>query len=120
MILTAAAHRSLPSNDLSSTRNPPGFGCRQSARPGKMTATVMIVITEQRTTVRPTDNEPEPGVLGRAAELRRLGVLVDGGALGSSAGVGPSASPSTGAGPNVLVLTGEPGVGKSTLVEWTA
>src|SRR2546423_14842706 len=70
----------------------------------------MILITEQRTTVRPTDNSPDPGILGRAAELRRLGELVAGAVLGASAG----------AGPNVLVLTGEPGVGKSTLVEWAA
>ncbi|MFL6111981.1 MAG: AAA family ATPase [Catenulispora sp.] len=72
------------------------------------------MITEQRTTVRPTDNSPEPGILGRAAELRRLDELVAGAVLSASTGADAAA------GPNVLVLTGEPGVGKSTLVEWAA
>ncbi|MFD3588145.1 AAA family ATPase [Streptomyces sp. NPDC058683] len=52
-----------------------------------------------------TDRPADPGILGRAAELARLDRLlgaVDGG------------------GPQVLVLTGEPGAGKSTLVDWTA
>ncbi|MEU9454400.1 AAA family ATPase [Streptomyces sp. NPDC048277] len=51
------------------------------------------------------DHPSAPGILGRAAELARLDRLlgaVDGG------------------GPQVLVLTGEPGAGKSTLVERTA
>ncbi|MFF7986715.1 ATP-binding protein [Streptomyces sp. NPDC007901] len=52
-----------------------------------------------------TDHPSAPGILGRAAELARLDRLlgaVDGG------------------GPQVLVLTGEPGAGKTTLVEWAA
>ncbi|MFJ9559333.1 ATP-binding protein [Streptomyces fuscichromogenes] len=52
-----------------------------------------------------TDHPSDPGILGRAAELRRLDRLlgaVDGG------------------GPQVLVVTGEPGAGKSTLVDWAA
>ncbi|MFD4511139.1 helix-turn-helix transcriptional regulator [Streptomyces sp. NPDC058457] len=52
-----------------------------------------------------TDHRSDPGILGRAAELGRLDRLlgaVDGG------------------GPQVLVLTGEPGAGKSTLVDRTA
>ncbi|MEY9933935.1 DNA-binding CsgD family transcriptional regulator [Catenulispora sp. GP43] len=44
-------------------------------------------------------------ILGRDDGLSRLGLLLDAAFDG---------------GPNVLVLTGEPGVGKSTLVEWTA
>ncbi|MFF5858156.1 AAA family ATPase [Streptomyces sp. NPDC012751] len=47
----------------------------------------------------------DPGVLGRAAELSRLDGL-----LGAVDGTGPQ----------VLVLVGEPGAGKSTLVDWTA
>ncbi|MEU1167287.1 AAA family ATPase, partial [Streptomyces sp. NPDC005921] len=52
-----------------------------------------------------TDHPSAPGILGRATELDRLDRLlgaVDGG------------------GPQVLVLTGEPGAGKTTLVEWAA
>ncbi|MBU3863119.1 LuxR family transcriptional regulator [Streptomyces sp. 4503] len=52
-----------------------------------------------------TDHPSDPGILGRTSELARLDRLlaaVDGG------------------GPQVLVLTGEPGAGKSTLVDWTA
>ncbi|WP_369226179.1 AAA family ATPase [Streptomyces sp. R39] len=52
-----------------------------------------------------TDHSFDPGILGRAAELGRLDRLlgaVDGG------------------GPQVLVLSGEPGTGKSTLVDWAA
>ncbi|MFG2970563.1 helix-turn-helix transcriptional regulator [Streptomyces sp. NPDC048288] len=52
-----------------------------------------------------TDHPSAPGILGRATELARLDRLlgaVDGG------------------GPQVLVLTGEPGAGKTTLVEWAA
>ncbi|MGW5256837.1 ATP-binding protein [Streptomyces sp. NPDC004012] len=45
----------------------------------------------------------DPGILGRAAELSRLGAL-----LGAVDGTGPQ----------VLVLTGEPGAGKTTLVDW--
>ncbi|WP_244188819.1 ATP-binding protein [Streptomyces yokosukanensis] len=47
----------------------------------------------------------DPGILGRAAELARIEEL-----LGAVDGTGPQ----------VLVLTGEPGAGKSTLVDWTA
>ncbi|MFI1332947.1 AAA family ATPase [Streptomyces sp. NPDC020845] len=47
----------------------------------------------------------DPGILGRAVELSRLEDL-----LGAVDGTGPQ----------VLVLTGEPGAGKSTLVDWTA
>ncbi|MEU1304948.1 ATP-binding protein [Streptomyces shenzhenensis] len=51
------------------------------------------------------DYPADPGILGRAAELSRLEGL-----LGSVDGTGPQ----------VLVLVGEPGAGKSTLVDWTA
>ncbi|GAA3507896.1 LuxR family transcriptional regulator [Streptosporangium album] len=47
----------------------------------------------------------DPGILGRAAELSRIEGL-----LGAVDGTGPQ----------VLVLTGEAGAGKSTLVGWTA
>ncbi|MEV6026360.1 LuxR family transcriptional regulator [Streptomyces sp. NPDC052036] len=46
-----------------------------------------------------------PSILGRAAELSRLEAL-----LGAVDGTGPQ----------VLVLIGEPGAGKTTLVDWTA
>ncbi|MFJ8787820.1 ATP-binding protein [Streptomyces sp. NPDC102462] len=51
------------------------------------------------------DYPADPGILGRAAELSRLTGL-----LGAVDGTGPQ----------VLVLVGEPGAGKSTLVDWTA
>ncbi|MGW1168985.1 ATP-binding protein [Streptomyces sp. NPDC002550] len=51
------------------------------------------------------DYPAEPGILGRTAELSRIEGL-----LGAVDGTGPQ----------VLVLTGEPGAGKSTLVDWTA
>ncbi|MER6524005.1 AAA family ATPase [Streptomyces sp. NPDC001508] len=51
------------------------------------------------------DHPAAPGILGRAAELSRLKGL-----LGAVDGTGPQ----------VLVLVGEPGAGKSTLVDWTA
>ncbi|MGA6159667.1 AAA family ATPase [Stenotrophomonas sp. NPDC087984] len=52
-----------------------------------------------------TDHPSDPGILGRAAELARLDRLL---------------AAVDGSGPQVLVLTGEPGAGKSTLVDWTA
>ncbi|MFD4603239.1 AAA family ATPase [Streptomyces sp. NPDC058464] len=52
-----------------------------------------------------TDHPSDPGILGRAAELGRLDRLL--GAV-------------DGSGPQVLVLTGEPGAGKSTLVDRAA
>jgi DNA-binding CsgD family transcriptional regulator len=51
------------------------------------------------------DYPADPGILGRAAELSRIEEL-----LGAVDGTGPQ----------VLVLTGEPGAGKSTLVDWAA
>ncbi|QHA03274.1 AAA family ATPase [Streptomyces broussonetiae] len=51
------------------------------------------------------DYPADPGILGRSVELSRLEEL-----LGAVAGTGSQ----------VLVLTGEPGAGKSTLVDWTA
>lgn len=51
------------------------------------------------------DYPADPGILGRTAELSRIEVL-----LGAVDGTGPQ----------VLVLVGEPGAGKSTLVDWTA
>ncbi|MER6526177.1 AAA family ATPase [Streptomyces sp. NPDC001508] len=52
-----------------------------------------------------TDHPSDPGILGRAAELARLDRLL---------------AAVDGSGPQVLVLTGEPGAGKTTLVDWTA
>ncbi|MGV9853160.1 helix-turn-helix transcriptional regulator [Streptomyces sp. NPDC003442] len=52
-----------------------------------------------------TDHPSDPGILGRAAELARLDRLL---------------AAVDGSGPQVLVLTGEPGAGKSTLVDWAA
>ncbi|MEU2420750.1 LuxR family transcriptional regulator [Streptomyces sp. NPDC007851] len=52
-----------------------------------------------------TDHPSEPRVLGRAAELARLDRLL---------------TAVDGSGPQVLVLTGEPGAGKSTLVDLAA
>ncbi|MGW1827969.1 ATP-binding protein [Streptomyces tubercidicus] len=51
------------------------------------------------------DYPADPGILGRSVELSRLEELL--GAV-------------DGSGSQVLVLTGEPGAGKSTLVDWTA
>ncbi|WP_225823573.1 ATP-binding protein [Streptomyces naphthomycinicus] len=51
------------------------------------------------------EHPADPGILGRAAELSRVGELLEAVA---------------GTGPQVLVLTGEPGAGKSTLVDWAA
>ena len=51
------------------------------------------------------DQEPAPGVVGRDGELAHIGRLLDA---------------VHGTGPNVLVLTGDPGAGKSTLVDWAA
>jgi DNA-binding CsgD family transcriptional regulator len=51
------------------------------------------------------DYPADPGILGRSVELSRLEEL-----LGAVDGTGSQ----------VLVLTGEPGAGKSTLVDWTA
>ncbi|MFJ5899363.1 ATP-binding protein [Streptomyces sp. NPDC093064] len=51
------------------------------------------------------DYPADPGILGRAVELSRLEGLL--GAVDGSR-------------PQVLVLIGEPGAGKSTLVDWTA
>ncbi|MFD5326452.1 ATP-binding protein [Streptomyces sp. NPDC127092] len=52
-----------------------------------------------------TDPTSDPGILGRAAELARLDRLL---------------AAVDGSGPQVLVLTGEPGAGKTTLVDRTA
>ncbi|MFF8727004.1 AAA family ATPase [Streptomyces sp. NPDC015171] len=51
------------------------------------------------------DHPADPGILGRASELSRIGDLL---------------KAVDGTGPQVLVLTGEPGAGKSTLVDWAA
>lgn len=51
------------------------------------------------------DYPADPGILGRSAELSHIEEL-----LGAVDGTGPQ----------VLVLVGEPGAGKSTLVDWTA
>ncbi|NUP53472.1 MAG: AAA family ATPase, partial [Catenulispora sp.] len=60
---------------------------------------------ERRPSHVATDHEPTQGILGRKQELARLDLLVADAAEN---------------GPKVLVVTGEPGVGKSALVEWTA
>ncbi|MER5183099.1 AAA family ATPase [Streptomyces sp. NPDC002896] len=52
-----------------------------------------------------TERAPELEILGRDHEMPRIGQLVDA---------------TEGSGPKVLVLTGEPGAGKSTLVDWAA
>ncbi len=52
-----------------------------------------------------TDRSAISGIFGRASELARIGSLFD--AVQHD-------------GPQVLVLTGEPGAGKSTLVDWAA
>lgn len=53
----------------------------------------------------PAQPEPGPEIMGRDRELSGLARLLDA---------------ADGEGPKVLVLTGEPGAGKSTLVEWAA
>ncbi|MBF9066709.1 helix-turn-helix transcriptional regulator [Streptacidiphilus fuscans] len=52
-----------------------------------------------------SDRSAAPAILGRPSELARIGALLDSAHGGAE---------------HVLVLTGEPGVGKSTLVEWAA
>ncbi|MFJ3307555.1 ATP-binding protein [Streptomyces sp. NPDC086549] len=66
-----------------------------------------MIIGSRRTTVlhAGAEHPADPGILGRAVELSRLEGL-----LGTV----------DGSGPQVLVLIGEPGAGKSTLVDWTA